>query len=265
MHEFDAGPKGVFQRLCKDYPGEAVYSEGFRTQWGPIFYRGRLSGSARLLVIGQDPAQHEAVLRRILAGEAGRRVQGFVRKLGFTKSYVMVNAFLYGIYDQRLAFPHLDDAEIGDYRHKWLDAILAPGEIDAVVAFGAQAHKAWQNYRRTPSGRRVAVAYEHVLHPTSPGKGNPVITPRMLLENWNGALQRLRPHIAHPDVSEPFVPYGADFAAAELPEIPSRDLPAGIPDWMCREVAWALMADDAGDQRANIVLKVPPHSRGSIH
>lgn len=257
MPEFDAGPKGVFRRLCEEYPGDEVYADGFRTQWGPIFYRGRLSGSARLLVIGQDPAQHEAVLRRILAGEAGRRVQGFVRKLGFTKSYVMVNAFLYGIYDQRAAFPHLDDAEIADYRHQWFDAILGPGKIEAVVAFGAQAHKAWQAYCATGSGGASSLAYAHVLHPTSPGKGSPVITLKKMLTNWNEALRRLRPSIAHPDVSEPLVPYGARFTDDELPEVPAGDLPAGIPDWMRREVAWALMSDEPGDQRAGIVVKTP--------
>ena len=54
-------------------------------------------------MIGQDPAQTEAVTRRILSGQAGRRVQGFVEKLGYTKSYLMINAFLYGIYNQSMA------------------------------------------------------------------------------------------------------------------------------------------------------------------
>ncbi|MBD0283370.1 MAG: uracil-DNA glycosylase, partial [Thermoleophilaceae bacterium] len=44
--------------------------------------RGRLAGSALVLVLGQDPGQHECIARRILVGEAGQRVQGFLRKLG---------------------------------------------------------------------------------------------------------------------------------------------------------------------------------------
>ena len=257
MHEFDAGPQGVFRQLCQDYPSGDVYTTGFRTKWGPIFYRGHVSGSARLLVIGQDPAQHEAFLRRILTGEAGRRVQGFVRKLGYTKHYVMVNTYLYGIYNQKVAFQHANDPGIADYRHKWFDAILAPGKIEAVVAFGSQAHTAWQTYLATPSGQAISVAYAHVMHPTAPGKGNPIITTKTLLDNWNQGLQKLRPHITHPDISEPFIPYGSDFTADELPEIPCQDLPAGIPDWMREGVAWALMASDPGDQQANITLKVP--------
>ena len=72
-----------FRTLATTYPDETVYPQkDFRTEWGPIFHRGRLDGTARVLLIGQDPGQHKNVLRRILSGEAGRRVQGFLAKLG---------------------------------------------------------------------------------------------------------------------------------------------------------------------------------------
>lgn len=45
-------------------------ADGFRSLWRPIFYRERANGTARLLVIGRDPAQTEAVTRRILSGQA---------------------------------------------------------------------------------------------------------------------------------------------------------------------------------------------------
>jgi len=80
--------------------------------WGPIFYRGRLDGSARVIVIGQDPAANEDVARRILIGSAGQRVQGFLRKLGLVRSYVMVNTFLYGLKGQ-MAFETEPKVEVG--------------------------------------------------------------------------------------------------------------------------------------------------------
>ena len=84
-----------------DYPGAETYDpQRFRTEWGPIFHRGRLDGSARILVLGQDPGQHESIAHRCLVGEAGQRVQGFLWKLGIERSYVMVNAFLYSVYGQ---------------------------------------------------------------------------------------------------------------------------------------------------------------------
>ena len=91
-----------FATLVAEYPGEEVYpSADFRVEWGPIFHRGRLDGSARVLVLGQDPATHEAISRRILVGEAGQRVQGLLAKVGITDSYVMVNAFLYSVFGQQ--------------------------------------------------------------------------------------------------------------------------------------------------------------------
>src|SRR5439155_1553725 len=46
-----------FRTLCMNYPESDVYvPDQFRVEWGPIFHRGRLDGSARVLVIGQDPA-----------------------------------------------------------------------------------------------------------------------------------------------------------------------------------------------------------------
>ena len=82
-----------------EYPDASVYPPGqFRVEWGPIFHRGRLDGSARILVIGQDPAQHETIVRRVLVGEAGRRLQGFLTKLGITRSYAIINTFLYSVY-----------------------------------------------------------------------------------------------------------------------------------------------------------------------
>ena len=77
-HPFDPGYHDEpFRTLVQDYPAEDVYPPSqFRVEWGPIFHRGRLDGSAKVVVIGQDPAQHETIVRRILVGEAGRRLQG---------------------------------------------------------------------------------------------------------------------------------------------------------------------------------------------
>src|SRR5438309_9023005 len=123
QHPFDPGYfKEPFRTLVRGYPEADVYpSDQFRVEWGPIFHRGRLDGSARVLVIGQDPAQHEAIVRRILVGEAGQRAQGFLAKLGITKSYVMINTFLFSVFGQGGGNAHKADAKIAAYRHKWLD------------------------------------------------------------------------------------------------------------------------------------------------
>ena len=93
-----------FASLVAGYPGDDVYPQAdFRTEWGPVFHRGRLDGSARVLVLGQDPATHESISRRILVGEAGQRVQGLLAKAGVHTAYAMVNVYLYSVFGQAAA------------------------------------------------------------------------------------------------------------------------------------------------------------------
>lgn len=265
-HSFDPGPTGEpYASLVADYPGPEVYpSAAFRTEWGPLFHRGRLDGSARLLVIGQDPAQSEAVVRRILVGEAGHRTQGLMAKLGFNRSYLLINTFLYSIYGQTAGAQHKDDAGIVAYRNAWLDAIFAGNQIEAVVALGSLADDAWAKWKQTPTGQKVSPAYAHVTHPTEPESssgGEPAklrTAIAAMLRNWNQALEALHPRIAHPDTSGPLVPYGTDFKPGERVEIPEFDAPAGLPEWMRSPAAWAQrVGSSAAAKRANITITIP--------
>jgi hypothetical protein len=145
-----------FRTLVQDVPGEDVFpTDDFRTEWGPVFHRGRIDGSARLLVIGQDPAQHEIIARRTLVGGAGHRVQGFMAKIGVRRRYVMINTYVYSVFGQGGGSKHKNDPTIAAYRNRWFDALL-PGKIQGVVAFGQLADNAWQIWRGTPKGAAFA-------------------------------------------------------------------------------------------------------------
>src|SRR5437763_3608053 len=113
-HDFDPGYGAEpFRSLCADYPDSTVYPQSdFRTEWGPIFHRGRLDGSARILVLGQDPAASESIARRILVGEAGHRAQGLLAKLGIERSYAMINTYVFSVFGQGSAGQHKDDPGI---------------------------------------------------------------------------------------------------------------------------------------------------------
>src|SRR5437764_10624598 len=154
-HAFDPGPVAEpFAPLVAGYPGPETYpADSFRVEWGPIFHRGRLDGSARVLVIGQDPATAEDIVRRILVGEAGHRVQGFLSKLGIDRSYLMVNTFLYSVYGQQGGERHAGDPGIVSYRNSWLDAIFGSNQLDAVIALGSLADAAWKTWTATPAGQ----------------------------------------------------------------------------------------------------------------
>jgi hypothetical protein len=263
---FDPGyDRQPFQDLVDQAPDSTVYPfESFRFEWGPIFHRGRLDGTARVLGIGQDPAQHETVARRILIGTAGRRAQGFLNKLGFDRSYILVNTFLYSVYGQAGGNRHIHDAAITDYRNQWLAAILAMAQIEAVVSFGSLADAAWKQFLAVPANAGAQnIAYQHVPHPTAAeghgGTAAQVAAARKaLLVKWNTAIQALRPAIQHPDSLVPFVPYGDDFTPADLAKIPLYDLPAGTPAWMSGDDGWATRTGTTpAAKRRTITITVP--------
>ena len=245
-HDFDPGFPRRFVSLVRDYPGPDIYPpDDFRTEWGPVFHRGRLDGSARIVVIGQDPATHETIVRRILVGEAGQRIQGFLAKLGITRSYVMVNAFLYSVLGQGGGERHKKDPNIAAYRNKWLDKLIVDADVQAVVTLGRLAADAFDQWKDTPAGRDVDVAHAAITHPTFPesasaaGQLTKIEAFELLLENWNQGLQKLAPHITKPDVAVPFVRYGSKLEDDDLAPIPECDIPAGMPPWMRSLDAWA--------------------------
>ena len=97
MVEFDAGPSKAIANHLAALPSYAPHRNLFWYDWGPVFYRGRLDKSARLLCIASDPGPTERIACRTLVGDAGQRVQGFLTKLGLTSSYSLVNAFAYAL------------------------------------------------------------------------------------------------------------------------------------------------------------------------
>jgi hypothetical protein len=265
---FDPGYTGRYAALVESFPGEDVYpADSFRVEWGPIFHRGRLDGSARVLVIGQDPATHESICRRILVGEAGQRLQGLLAKLGISSRYVLVNTFLYSVYGQGGGSRHIGDPAITAYRNQWLDALAADNAFEAVISLGQLAGQAYAAWRATPTGATCPAQHVNVVHPTYPesasasGSITKAAAMKRLCDSWNAALGVLRP-IVTPD--GPIVPgsYGDKLTAADDAPISSADLPAGMPAWMRSLDAWAVRnGKDAQAKRATITVTIPKGSR----
>ncbi len=270
-HAFDPGPAAEpFLTLVDEAPGEETYpADAFRVEWGPIFHRGRLDGSARVLVIGQDPAASETIVRRILVGEAGHRVQGLLAKLGIDRSYAMVNTFLYSVRGQQGGEDHDRDMAIAAYRGRWLQALLAPGRIEAAIALGHLADGAWRDFVRTGVVASAAtLPYAHVTHPTQPESSTAHVARaeqpakhaaaiKAMLANWNAALTQLHPHVAHPDTARPLVPYGDALTDAERVEIPAQDMPAGLPAWMRSTDPWAKRTTGQSAEGAALLVTRP--------
>lgn len=273
MHEFCPGyDREPYRSLVADYPGEDVYpAKDFRTEWGPIFHRGRLDGTARVLVLGQDPATHETITRRILVGEAGQRVQGLLARLGIITSYVMVNTFLYSVYGQSGGSRHAHDPKIAAYRNRWLDALLAPtiGDpaITAVITLGTLAKGAYRDWATTQpeaAGRLHLAAVKHPTYPESAaahGATKLAAATTALLRDWNGQLPGLRAHV-DPDSPVPERLYGDQWQDGDLAPIPEADLPAGSPPWWTSLHAWAQRTGPTAQlKRATIAVTIPEADR----
>jgi uracil-DNA glycosylase len=120
-----------------------VGREAFRWHHGPMFFRGRLDGSAKVVVIGQEGAQDESLSHRSFTGGTGARMQHLLRHLGFDRSYLFLNSFVYPIFGQ-----YTDDlrplaqdrrSPIVIHRHRILDKAIVNGDVRLIVAVGRAA------------------------------------------------------------------------------------------------------------------------------
>ena len=220
-----------FADLAADYPGEQVYPvRDFRVEWGPVFHRGRLDGTARVLVLGQDPATHETITRRILVGEAGQRVQGLLARVGITTSYVMVNTFLYSVYGQGGGTRHAADPHVAAYRHRWLDALLVDGHISAVITLGGLARTAFETWAATQPATAARLHHAALRHPTHPesasrsGSTTLAEATAELLDNWNARLPA-RHEKVHPDQPPRCAGTATAGSPATLPPSPKPTCP----------------------------------------
>lgn len=231
MLEFDPGPPVKFTRLFEQLPSYEAFKELFWYDWGPVFYRGRLNGSARLLCIASDPGPTERLVGRNLVGDAGQRVQGFLTKLGLTRSYVCLNAHVYALHPGQASKGTLvlNDPTILSWRNDLYDAAKGKN-VQAIVAFGAQAQHAIALW----PGKGTLPVF-NIPHPSSRDVTK-------LLDAWRAAVESLRA-IVTPDVDgDPTLPnYGTTFAEADYTPIPMRDLPFGVASWIGND-AWGRSA-----------------------
>ena len=124
--------------------GRAVVGrEAFRWHHGPMFFRGRLDGSARVVVVGQEGAQDESLSHRSFTGGTGARIQHLLCHLGLNRSYLFLNSFVYPIFGQ-----YTDDlrplaqdrrSPIASHRHRILDKAVVDGDARLVIAVGRAA------------------------------------------------------------------------------------------------------------------------------
>jgi Uracil DNA glycosylase superfamily len=221
--EFDKGPPIALARHFAALPPIPVAQRvNYWYDWGPVFYRGRLNGSAKLLAIASDPGPTERLVSRTFVGDAGQRVQGFLAKLGLTTSYVLVNAFQHAVHpsDMHKALPLLSAADHLSWRNRLYDLVSGPG-LEAVIAFGGTAQAALHLWDRAP-----AVPTFEVPHPSAHDGA-------ALAAAWAAALPACRAAVTpDPDGNQDSPNYGPLITEDDYARIPPGDLPFGVPIWI---------------------------------
>lgn len=248
MAQSDAGPTGAMKTFMESTPDYHVELGDDTTFWyafGPVLYRGRLDGSARVLCIASDPGPAECLpfVRRTLIGDSGQKTQGFLAKLGLTRSYVLVNAFAVAMRpSQKTKGMHAlrTNAAITAARHGLYDRLLAGSALQAVVAFGDVAHEAYDLWAASNPAVAAIPSFK-LAHPAAvdrSGSGNDAA-----LKGWRDAVEVLRGSVT-PDVggdaSGPN--FGSYFTEIDYVRVPRWDLPPMAP---------AYVGDDSWGRAAN--------------
>jgi uracil-DNA glycosylase len=254
--EFDSGPPGKFATLFAQLPDFSKFKEIFWFDWGPVFYRGRLDGTAKVLCIASDPGATERVANRTLVGDSGQKVQGFLKKIGLTRSYTCLNAFAYALIPSKAkaADTALHAKRHVDWRNRLFDMAKGP-QVAAIIAFGGEAQQAvalWSGRGNTP--------VISIPHPSSRDA-------KKLLDAWRAAVLQLRA-VVPPDADGiPYAPnYGAQLVEADYERIPGRDLPFGVPlslgddSWLRKKgqnAERSSVTRPKPDDRHTLIWKVP--------
>jgi len=221
--EFDKGPSVAMAKLLLQYPDYSPVKEYFWFNWGPIFYRGRLDKSAKILCVASDPGPTERIAGRALIGNAGQRVQGFLSKLGITKSYVCLNGFVYSLHPSHLSdgIKLLSDPAHILWRNKVFDAATG-AQLQAIIAFGDVAKKAVDLW----TGKGSVPVFK-TYHPSYRGDES------VLTADWNRVVNEVRAIVTKDSDGNNTLPlYDNSITESDYSPIPSRDLPFGAADFL---------------------------------
>ncbi|MFT3803839.1 MAG: uracil-DNA glycosylase family protein [Burkholderiaceae bacterium] len=251
MIEFDDGPSQTFAGQFAAVPDYGALKSYFWYEWGPIFYRGRTDGSAKVLCVAQDPGATERIAGRTLVGDAGQRVQGFLNKIGLVRSYLCLNVYSFAMFPSQASAGKrlITVPEHLAWRNALFDMAKSP-QLEAIIAFGVHAQKAVKLW---PG--RDAIPVVSIPHPSSRDE-------TALLNAWRDAVVTLRAIVTpDPGAAADLPNYGAAFSEADYSAIPRADLPYGVPDFLGDDSV-GRSADSA--QRSSVTRPNPDDRRTLI-
>jgi hypothetical protein len=181
--EHESPPPPALQKILDAMPPfkpewlkDAKGQPTFWSDFGPVLVRGRTDQTARVMCIASDPGPTECLpfVRHPLVGDAGQRAQGFLRKIGFTKSYVLANAYPIALRPSASSSGKgeavLNDPDMIKWRTKFYTQ-LAGDKLQLIVLFGGNAEEAMTLWAKDVGQTFVlSPVMGDVPDPKNPGK-----------------------------------------------------------------------------------------------
>jgi len=240
-----------------------------KTRWyfGPMFYRGRLKDNAvKVVVIGQEGAQDEALSHRAFTGFSGCHLQYFLNYIGVTESYLFLNTFVYSIkgqYSSSLQWLAQNrESPIVRHRHDIFDYALEKNDVRLVIAVGDAAKESvvtWVESRggTCPMGDNDVdscsggILDPHtrivgVMHPGGVGAGG---NRAAIVASFEEAAEKIKqwmkndPHWLPPDPSGTRFVLEEGYTFRRVP-IPFRDFSYGMPLRLGRGATSSIRKDE---------------------
>ena len=136
--------------------GHAVLGREVPLGARPDVFRGRLDGSAKVVLVGQEGAQDESLSHRSFTGGTGSRMQHLLRHIGLDRSYLFLNSLC--VSDQWPVREPAAPAGAGSrspiviHRHRILTKAVVDGDVRLVIAVGRAAKESMATWIRSHGG-----------------------------------------------------------------------------------------------------------------
>jgi hypothetical protein len=178
-----------------------------------LFYRGRFR-QLSLVVLADQASQDDLFSGHAMSGEAGQRLQGFLRAAGLSQRYLILRSIPVDTLDLTASARNAiaDDARVRAVHRELLARIAAAnGGLAALVAVGSAARRLAPNV--VPTGLPIVQLAAHG------GSG--------WAASWQAGLTDLASRTSAKDLTSPT--FSLPSARGQVPRI---DLPYGTPRWV---------------------------------